>query len=322
MLVSVVVPCYHSEKTIEKLVDLVQEEFDRMPSYECEFVLVNDYSCDGTFEAIRRAAAKHDNVTGIDLAKNFGQHNAIMAGLNHVRGELVLGMDDDLQHYPDQIPLLLAKLEEGYDVVFGTYQQRQFSRWKNFTGAVSKFLLWRIVDRPKDVQMSSFWVGRRYVCDEICKFKGFNPYLQILFFRTTHNMANVWIEHHAREEGTSNYSFWKGMKLLMSSLNYTVIPLRISTFMGGLFSAAGFLGAVVVFVRKLLDPSIAVGWSSMMCAMLVLFGISFLMLGLVGEYVGKMILNLNATPQYVVRTVVTAGERPETEDSGEGKREP
>lgn len=304
MLVSVVVPCYNSEKTIEKLVYLVTREFDKYPEYECEFILVNDYSRDNTFEAITRAAKAYPNVKGINLAKNFGQHNAIMAGLHYAQGDLILGMDDDLQHYPDQIPLLLKKLEEGYDVVFGVYRQRKFSKWRNFTGAVSKFLLWHIVDRPKGIQMSSFWLSRRYVCEELKKFDGYNAYLQILFFRTTHNMANVEIEHHEREQGKSNYSFIKGMRLLFSCLNYTVIPLRIATALGILFSGSGFLGAIAVFIQKLLKPDIAVGWSSMMCAMLVFFGFSFLMLGLMGEYIGKMILNLNKTPQYVIREIV------------------
>lgn len=301
MLVSVVVPCYNSEHTIEKLVDLVTAEFEKLPGYECEFVLVNDYSRDDTYGAIRRLCEKYQFVKGINFAKNFGQHNAIMAAMNHARGDLILGMDDDLQHSPDQIPLLLSKLEEGYDVVYGIYDQRKFSPWKNFTGAVSKFLLWHLLDRPKDIQISSFWVCRKYVRDEIIKFDGYNAYLQILFFRTTHNMANVIIRHHERESGQSNYTFRRGMALMLSTLNFTVIPLRLATFFGMLFSAAGFIGALVVLIRKILYPSIAVGWSSLMCSLLILFGICFLMLGIIGEYIGKLILNVNRTPQYVIK---------------------
>ena len=127
MLVSIVVPCYNSEHTIEKLVDLCMEEFDRMEGYECEMVLVNDYSRDHTFEAIRRAAAKYPNVIGVNLAKNFGQHAALMAAFHYVSGELVVGMDDDLQNHPSQIRQFLEKEKEGYDVVFGVFRQRKFS---------------------------------------------------------------------------------------------------------------------------------------------------------------------------------------------------
>ena len=311
MLVSIVIPCYNSEHTIGKVVELAIEEFEKLKDYECEFVLVNDYSRDGTWNAIHALAEKHSNVKGINLAKNFGQHNAIMAAMNYTEGDLIIGMDDDMQNHPSQIPLFLDKIREGYDIVFGVFKQRKFSAFKNLTGAVSRFLLWHLLDRPKDIQMSSFWCCRRYVRDEIIKYDGYNIFLQVLFFRTTHNSANIEIEHFEREVGTSNYNFRKGLNLFLSCLNFTVIPLRVSTFFGTLFSAAGFIGAVVVLVRKLLDPTIAIGWSSLMCAMLVLFGITFLMLGIIGEYLGKLMLNINKTPQYVIRDKENICERSE-----------
>lgn len=307
MLVSIVIPCYNSENTIGKVVDLAVEEFQKLSEYECEFVLVNDYSRDHTWQSIQRLAQKYPNVKGINLAKNFGQHNAIMAGMQYTEGDLILGMDDDMQNHPSQIPAFLDKIQEGYDIVFGVFRERKFSAFKNFTGAVSRFLLWHLLDRPKDIQMSSFWCCRRYVRDEVVKYDGYNIFLQVLFFRTTHNIANIEVEHYAREEGTSNYNFRKGLKLFLSCLNFTVIPLRMATLFGTLFSGAGFIGALVVLIRKILDPTIAIGWSSLMCAMLVFFGISFLMLGIIGEYIGKLILNINKTPQYVIRDMANIG---------------
>ena len=298
MLVSIVIPCYNSEHTIGEVVELAIEEFEKLDKYECEFVLVNDYSRDETWKAIETLSDKYPNVKGINLAKNFGQHNAIMAAMSQAEGELIVGMDDDMQNHPSQIPQFLAKIEEGYDIVF---KQRKFSMIKNITGAISRYLLWHLLDRPKDIQMSSFWCCRKYVRDEVVKYDGYNIFLQVLFFRTTHNIANIEVEHFAREVGTSNYNFRRGLKLFMSCLNFTVIPLRAATFFGTIFSAAGFIGAIVVLIRKLLNPTIAIGWSSLMCAMLVLFGICFLMLGIIGEYIGKLILNINKTPQYVVR---------------------
>ena len=275
-----------------------------MDGYECEMILVNDFSRDGTFEAIRRAAEKYPNVTGISLAKNFGQHAAIMAGLHYVRGELVVGMDDDMQNHPSQIRQFLEKEKEGYDVVFGVFQERKFGFMKNLTGAVSRFLLWHLLERPKGIQMSSFWLARRYVIEKVKEYEGNNAFIQLLFFRTTHNMANIEIEHYEREVGQSNYTFRKGLKLFMSFMNYSTIPLRLATVFGVLFSMAGFIAALVVLIHKLVDPSVAVGWSSLMCAMLILFGIVFLMLGILGEYVGKLILTSSKTPQYVIRDIV------------------
>ena len=301
MLVSIVIPCYNSEHTIDRVVELAIEEFKKLDDYECEFVLVNDYSRDNTWQSIRILSEKYTNVKGVNLAKNFGQHNAIMAALHYAEGEFIVGMDDDMQNHPSQIPQFLDKMQEGYDIVFGVFKERKFSAIKNITGAVSRFLLWHLLDRPKDIQMSSFWCCRRYVRNEVVKYDGYNTFLQVLFFRTTHNIANIEIEHYAREVGTSNYNFRRGLKLFMSCLNFTVIPLRVATLMGTLFSAAGFIGALAVLIRKILNPAVAIGWSSLMCAMLVLFGFCFLMLGIIGEYLGKVILNINKTPQYVIR---------------------
>ena len=140
--------------------------------------------------------------------------------------------------------------------------------------------------------------------DEIVQYTGYNLYLQILFYRTTRHIANIEIEHFSREEGSSNYNFKKAFRLFMSFMNYTVIPLRIAEVMGTLFSIAGFIGAIAVFIQKMIRPDMAVGWSSLMCAMLLFFGITFLMLGVLGEYVGKLILNQNKTPQFVIRETV------------------
>ena len=301
MRLSIVVPCYNSEHTIEKVVDLCMEEFDHRDGWELEMVLVNDFSRDSTFEAITRAAKKYPNVKGIDLAKNFGQHGALMCGFHYVTGDIVCGIDDDLQNHPAQIKELLAKLDEGYDVVFGKYKKRNFSWFKNLTGAVSQFLLFHLIDRPKDVEMSSFWVARRYVIEEIKKYRGNDVFVQLLFVRTTHRIADVEVEHYAREVGTSNYTFRKGLKLFMTFMSFSTIPLQIATVFGALFSITGFVAAVAILIRKLVEPGVTIGWSSLMCIILIVAGITFLMLGIVGEYIGKLILTSNNSPIFVVR---------------------
>ncbi|MCD8047813.1 MAG: glycosyltransferase [Clostridiales bacterium] len=224
-----------------------------------------------------------------------------MAGLHYAEGDLIIGMDDDLQTHPSQIPILLHKIEEGYDVVFGVFKQRQFGFFKNLTSKVAGFITWHLVDRPKGIEASNYWVIRKYVRDEVIQYTSYNLYLSMLFFRTTSNVANVEITHFRREVGTSNYTFRKGFKLFMSFINFTILPLRAATVLGVLFSCAGLIGGIVTIVQRLLDPTIVTGWSSLMCAILILFGFSFLMLGVIGEYVGKLILNINRTPQYVIR---------------------
>ena len=315
MLVSIVIPCYNSEHTIEKVVDLTMEEFDRLDGYECEMVLVNDFSKDKTFEAITRCTQKYSNVIGLNLAKNFGQHAAIMAGLHYVSGDYVVGMDDDLQNHPSQIIQFIEKANEGYDVVFGVFEQRKFSTMKNITGAISRSLLFKLVDRPKDIQMSSFWLARKFVIDRVVEYEGNSAFIQLLFFRTTANIANITIEHFEREVGTSNYTFKKSMKLFMSFMNYSMLPLRVATYLGVICAVAGIVGAIIVFINKLITPGMAVGWSSLMCAMLLLFGIAFLILGIVGEYVGKTLMTSSRTPQFVIRDALNADRAQKSTDS-------
>ena len=224
-----------------------------------------------------------------------------------------MGMDDDMQTHPSQIPAFIEKMNEGYDLVFGVFKKRKFGFMKNLTSRIASFIMWHMVERPKGLEASNYWCCRKYVRDELIQYDGYNLYLQILFYRTTGNIANIEIEHYAREEGQSNYNFRKSFKLFMSFMNYTVIPLRIATITGTLFSLAGFIGAIVVFVRKILDPTITVGWSSTMCVMMILFGFAFLMLGIIGEYIGKLILNVNKTPQYVVRETINVEKEKPTE---------
>ncbi len=301
MLISIVVPCYNSEHTIEPLVEACRQEFDHRNDYELEMVLVNDFSKDGTFEVIRKMAAKYPFVKGIDLAKNFGQHDALLCAFQYVTGELVVGMDDDLQNHPEQIHSLIAKLNEGYDVVFAKYKKRKYSFTRNITSAISQWLLHHLIDRPKDVEMSSFWVSRRFVIEEMKKYQGNDAFVQLLFVRTTRRIADLEIEHYSRKEGSSNYTFRKRMRLFLSFMSFTTIPLQIATVLGTVFSVIGFIMAIVVFIRKLVHPEIAVGWSSLMCLMLFVAGITMLMLGIIGNYVGKMVMTLNRTPMFVAR---------------------
>ena len=317
MKLSIVIPCYNSEKTIAKVVEESMKVIETIPDTTAEFILVNDYSPDGTYQEIRRLAGLYPNVKGISLAKNFGQHNAIMAGLREAEGDYIMGVDDDMQTHPSQIPLFLRKMDEGADVVFGIYRERKFGFMKNFTSKIASSILWHLVERPKGLESSNYWCCRKYVRDEIIRYDGYNLYLQMLFFRTTGNIVNIEIEHFERASGSSNYTFKKLMRLFMSFMNFSVVPLRLATILGGVFSVTGFVVAVVIIVYKIISPDVAVGWPSLMCTMLILFGITFLILGIIGEYLGKVILKQSRTPQYVIRDTVNIEEQDSLESSGQ-----
>lgn len=304
MLISIIVPCYYSKDTIGKVVEMTAEEFARHEGFECEFVLVNDGSTDGTFSQIKALAEKHENVKGINLLRNFGQHNALMAALHYIEGDYVLAMDDDMQTHPSQIFKLIEKIQEGYDIVFAHYAVRQTSGAKKLSHALNDLSSRILLGRPKDVTTSNFWIITSQVAREAAKYNGFSPYTDGVFFQITHNVGNVEVEHHKREVGSSNYTFKKLVRLWLAYWNYSVVPLRIASVAGGCAALVGFVAVLITVVRKLVDPTLMLGWASTMCVVMLFAGMILMCLGIMGEYLGKIILTLNHTPQFIVRETV------------------
>ena len=307
MKITIVIPCYNSEKTIRKVVELVMAEFEKTEKYTCEFVLVNDGSRDDTYEEIKRLGAEYTNVKGVNLLRNFGQHNALMAALHYAKGDFILGMDDDMQTHPSQIFKLIQKMEEGYDLVYGCYPKKKNSFAKNLTSKFNEVSSGILLGRPKHIVSSNFWMITRQVRDEVVKYDSFNPYIDGIFYRTTHNIGNVEVEHFKREVGTSNYTLKKLMKLWLAYWNYSVIPLRISSVLGGISAVGGLLAVLIIVICKLLDPTMTVGWASIICAIIIFAGLILMVLGIIGEYLGKMILIMNKTPQFIVRETINVG---------------
>ena len=304
-LISIVIPCYNSQATIRKVTEMVMEEFKKMDGYECEFVLVNDCSPkDDTYGEIEKLGHDYPNVKGINLLRNFGQHNALMAALHYTSGDYILGMDDDMQTHPSQISKLIHKMEEGFDLVYGCYPKKKNSMLKNLSSKINEVSSRILLGRPKDIVSSNFWMITKQVRDEVIKYDSFNPYIDGIFYRTTHKIGNVEVEHFKREVGTSNYTLKKLMKLWLAYWNYSVIPLRISSVLGCVSAAGGFLAALCIIIYKLIDPTVTVGWASTICIIVVLAGLILMVLGIIGEYLGKMILILNRTPQYIVRETI------------------
>lgn len=303
-LVSIVIPCYNSEHTIAEVVELTMAEFAKLPDFDCEFVLVNDNSSDGTFAQIQALGKKYANVHGVSLMRNFGQHNGLMCAMNFTTGDYVMGMDDDMQTHPSQIPAILNKMGEGYDLVYGVYRKSTNGSIKNFTSWLNKKTSRILLGRPKDIQSSNFWCITRQVRDEVIKYKNYSPYVDGIFYRVTHNIGNVTIEHHEREYGQSGYTLKKLIKQWMAYFNFSVIPLRIASVIGVVSALIGFVMAIVTVIRKLLDPTMMMGWASTISLMVFFFGLVLMVLGIIGEYVGDLVLTINGTPQYIVRDKV------------------
>jgi undecaprenyl-phosphate 4-deoxy-4-formamido-L-arabinose transferase len=305
LTVSVVIPCYRSEQTIRKVVTLTRQVL-REQGYDYEFVLVNDGSPDGTFAQIRALAAEDPRVKGIDLIRNFGQHGAIMAGLNHTTGQLVLLMDDDLQTHPSQIPVLLDKIYEGYDVVFADYGENGLKE-SLFRRLGSQFAEWTsrvLTGQPKDVYASSFFVMRDYVRDNVVSYTGPYPYIEGLVFRVTSSVTSAPVKHFEREVGSSGYTLRALVRLWSSILGLSVGPLRLATITGGFVGLAGFVWAIVIVIQRLCGFTTMDGWSSIMATMLICFGLVLVFLGLIGEYLGRLSITVSHAPQFEVRTAL------------------
>ena len=304
MFVSVVIPCYYSEGLIEKVVTLTRDELTGA-GYEYEFVLVNDGSTDGTFDAIRRLTAADNNIVGINCAKNLGQHSAIMAGLQQTRGDVIMIMDDDMQTHPSQCLKLLRALENSdYDVVFAKWPEHKEAWWRRLG---SNFTVWSMrvmTGRPKDLYMSNFIVMRRHVRDEVIRYTGPYVYIQGLLFRATKNMANVEVEHFEREIGQSGYNFKQLVRLWSIVLNFSMLPLRAVSATGLVIGFLGLIAAVVIVIQKFLNPAMQAGWPSQMAVTAVIGGLVLISLGIVGEYLGRMFMTINNAPQYVLKETI------------------
>lgn len=297
---SIIIPCYNSEHTIQNVVESTKKMIETL-GYQPEFVLVNDSSKDHTFQKLRELAEKYPFVKALDLSRNFGQHNALMAAMNEVTGDYVVGMDDDGQTHPSQLPKLLEELQKGYDIVFGHYDHKKHSAFRNFGSWFNTFTAELLTGRPKDLKTSSFWVARRFVIDEACKYQAPYPHIQGLFFRVTRNVSSIPIEHFDREFGSSGYTLKKLIKLWSAFTNFSVLPLRAALYLGIFVAGIGFLYAIVTIIRKILHPAIAMGWASTMVVLLIMSGIILLFLGIIGEYLGRLFMASNSTPQFVVR---------------------
>ncbi|MFY9611328.1 MAG: glycosyltransferase [Blastocatellia bacterium] len=317
---SIVVPVYRSEDCLEALVASVEKAL--APTGRVyEVVLVNDFSPDGSWAVIESICARNANVVGVDLRKNFGQDNAIITGLRIARGSYVAVMDDDLQHHPGDLPALLARIEEGFDVVYAEFRAKKQRLWKNvgswFNGRVAEW----VINKPRDVYLSPYKIIRGEVAKMICGYEGPDPYIDGLLFQVTARITQIPADHHPRYAGRSTYTFWKSLRVWARlAVSFSAKPLRLVTWFGLLCAAFGLILAVAVVVYRLRWPedftTETVGWASLMVALLVVGGIQMMFFGVLGEYTGRTFLNVNRKPQSAIREVLNSTSAEESLEAG------
>jgi glycosyltransferase involved in cell wall biosynthesis len=302
---SIVVPVYRGAATVGTL---VAELSKLRPEGGIEIVLVNDGSPDNSGD-VCRALARSATVplTFIEHARNFGEHNAVMTGLRHARGAYVITMDDDLQNPPEEVLKLYdhARLG-GFDVVYTRYAVKEHEGWRNLGSRFANWVADQLMDKPAGLYLSSFRCMSALAVSEVIKYRGPYPYIDGLLMQITQRLDSIEVKHFARIEGRSNYTMRRLVRLWLNlATNFSVLPLRLAIFAGVGMGILGLVAALWTIVEAMLGETPS-GWASLMTVTLLIAGVQFLVLGVMGEYVGRAFMSANGKPQGVVREIIAA----------------
>ena len=306
-LVSFIIPCYRSENTLPAVIDEIKDSMAKLSEYDFEVVMINDCSPDDTFSVIKKICSENENMRGIDFARNFGQHSALMAGFREAKGDIIICLDDDGQTPANEAHKLLKAIEDGADVAYARYAHKKHSLFRNFGSRLNDVMTRIMLGKPKDLYVSSYFAARRFVIEDMCNYTYAFPYVIGLVLRTTRNIVNVDVEHRNREIGESGYTFTKLLSLWFNGFTaFSIKPLRIATFSGVMLAAFGFIYGIYTIIKKIFirPDDLLVGFSALMSAMVFIGGMILIMMGLIGEYMGRMYVSMNNSPQYVIREKV------------------
>lgn len=302
---SFVIPCYRSEQTIEKVVEEIINTVEEHQQYTYEIILVSDYSPDNVFGVITKMCESNENITGVELSQNFGQHAALMAGYRVATGDLIISLDDDGQTPAKDVFKLVDKLNKGYDVVYASYNEKRHSVFRRIGSFINDMMAQQLIKKPKHLKITSYFVAKKFIIDEIIKYKNSYPYIIGLILRVTNNIANVPVIHRERVQGVSGYNLTRLFSLWLNGFTaFSIKPLRVATFLGVVCACLGFLFGSYTVLNKIINPATPAGYSSLMSALLFIGGMLMLILGLIGEYIGRIYISLNNSPQYVIRKKV------------------
>jgi undecaprenyl-phosphate 4-deoxy-4-formamido-L-arabinose transferase len=307
MIISIVIPVYNSSSTIALLVEKLIAVLERR---NLQIVLVNDGSLDDSHEVCLGLLSGYPSIlTYVRLSRNFGEHNAVMAGLNYAKGDYVVIMDDDFQNPPEEVLSIIEAARAGnYDVVYTYYDRKEHSRFRNLGSLFNNWMASYLLSKPKDLYLSSFKCLSRFAVEEVTKYTGPYPYVDGLVLRCTRNIGRVKVRHQQRQDGSSGYTIKKlGRLWLNMFLNFSILPLRVSSILGFVISSVGGFYGILVVIDKILHPEVQAGWSSIVALITIFSGVQLIILGILGEYLGNMFLGYNQSPQFVVREVYKKG---------------
>jgi undecaprenyl-phosphate 4-deoxy-4-formamido-L-arabinose transferase len=287
---------------VEELISVIEKR----GNLDYEIILVNDCSPDNVYKVISELSSQFGQIKGLELSRNFGQSSALMAGYHFVSGDIVLSMDDDGQTPPSEIFTLIDNLDDNTDVVYAKYIDTPGKSFFRKLGSyVNNIMAEYLIGKPKNIEMTSFVACKKFVIDEIICYKHAFPYVGGLIFRVTNRAINIPIKQKKRISGESGYTLRKLISLWLNGFTaFSVKPLRLGTYMGLLTAFIGFVFGTVIIIRKLLIPDMQAGYASLMAVFLFLGGMLLFMLGLLGEYIGRIYISINNAPQFVIRSTI------------------
>jgi undecaprenyl-phosphate 4-deoxy-4-formamido-L-arabinose transferase len=317
---TVLIPVYNSEETIGELVDTVsatlQSEFDAL-----EIILVNDGSMDDSHSCARQAVERHPGmVKYIRLARNFGEHNAVICGLNYVTGDCVAIIDDDFQNPPSEILGLVEELRNGHDVVYSYYEEKRHSLFRNLGSLVNDWFATRLLNKPKGLYLSSFKVMSAWLVRTVIEYRGPYPYIDGIILRSTTKIGRKLCRHEDRKAGRSGYTLKKLIALWLNMFTgYSIMPLRIASFIGILMSISSIFLIIFFVISRFvggifIHQNIPTGWASLIVAVVFFGGLQLCVLGLIGEYLGRLSLTVSRLPQFVVSETYGMNESSESDE--------
>jgi len=302
-MISIIIPVFNSENTIEILVNNIVQTLGE--NYKFEIILINDSSKDNTEEKCKKLVEKYTSVVLYSLAKNFGEHNTVMAGLNKCSGDYAIIMDDDLQHSADSLLELIKfgmKEKNNFDVVYTYYDKMKYNFFRNFGRKFNDLIANLLLDKPKFLYLSSFKLINRFLITEIIKYRSPFTYIDGIILGITNKIGRVKVVHDQRSHGKSGYTIRKLLQVWSSMFTgFSVVPLRLSLILGSMLSILGFIFALLTFIERIIDNTVPSGYATLIIVVTIFSGAILIALGLLGEYVGRIFVSLNKKPQFIIR---------------------
>lgn len=306
-LLSFVIPCYRSELTIGKVISEIIETVSKNNIYDYEIICVNDFSPDNVYKVLKEVSSKNNKIKVINFAKNMGKHAAVLAGHAAVKGEYVVDLDDDFQSPTYELYKLLEPVvNDECDVATAIYKEKKESLFKRIGSDVNLLMSCILLDHSRELRLENFMVMKRFVSDEIINYKHPFPYLGGLILRTTRRIKMILMEERSRgDEKKSGFTFKVSLCLLANGLTaFSVKPLRLATIIGLIYAIVGFIWGIILIIKKIMAPNIPAGWTTLIVIILFSFGLLMMMIGIIGEYIGRIYICMNNSPQYVIKDTI------------------